>query len=567
MRCVSLFVGLVVVSLLASCSVPTTQIVFVVSARGAALAGASELVVQVRGPDGIVEGLPRVALREGGRSERVLAQVPVVPIDGDDTRLLDFDALLLDARGAVLAQTTLYNVAFVRDQLREVPVLVVSACEGQADGSACALECHACSAEICVPSADGAPCGCDGDACGAGVCNPSVTVRDVQASSAFVSDGVFSDHTCALAYGGAVSCWGSNRTRSLGVVGGEGGVPTLVVASTSNTGLAGSAAAHCTISTTMPMCWGNNQFGMVAPTGGSVLGPTPRSMPPGVVVAMSGSSAMYAIDADQALWAWGRNTQGEVGIVSADPEAVRTPSRAAGPLEGARFMAVDGRSVHACAIRVLGTERRGELWCWGWNGSREVAPTDETMRFEPACVDVPGEAPCPADWIEVSVGNFHTCAIRADQSLWCWGGSASGQLGLGPEVLPVPNIGTPRRLPGRWRSVSAGQRATCAIDVDGQLRCWGLAQVRTADADLAVTGLLGDGRFTLSSSVPLAVLPPTRDTTWRSVSLAARHACAVRASDQTLWCWGDNREHAVDASAEVAIGQPRRVCPTTRSAP
>ena len=34
-------------------------------------------------------------------------------------------------------------------------------------------------------------------------------------------------------------------------------------------------------------------------------------------------------------------------------------------------------------------------------------------------------------WASVSVGRFHTCAVATDQTIWCSGENASGQLGLG----------------------------------------------------------------------------------------------------------------------------------------
>jgi alpha-tubulin suppressor-like RCC1 family protein len=34
-------------------------------------------------------------------------------------------------------------------------------------------------------------------------------------------------------------------------------------------------------------------------------------------------------------------------------------------------------------------------------------------------------------WAHVAVGLYHTCGIRTDGTLWCWGFNDYGQLGLG----------------------------------------------------------------------------------------------------------------------------------------
>jgi alpha-tubulin suppressor-like RCC1 family protein len=39
-----------------------------------------------------------------------------------------------------------------------------------------------------------------------------------------------------------------------------------------------------------------------------------------------------------------------------------------------------------------------------------------------------------ADWIAVSAGQSHTCAIKIDGSLWCWGDNSKGQLGDGSTI-------------------------------------------------------------------------------------------------------------------------------------
>ena len=76
-----------------------------------------------------------------------------------------------------------------------------------------------------------------------------------------------------------------------------------------------------------------------------------------------------------------------------------------------------------------------------------------------------------ADWADVSAAGFaHTCAIRTDHTLWCWGFNSSGQLGLGDNTdrsTPTQvGIGTD------WSHVTAGDSYTCATRADHTLWCW-----------------------------------------------------------------------------------------------
>lgn len=133
--------------------------------------------------------------------------------------------------------------------------------------------------------------------------------------------------------------------------------------------------------------------------------------------------------------------------------------------------------------------------------------------------------PSVLTWGSVSAGPSHTCALRTDASLWCWGYNDHGQLGLGsltPRVRVNPiRVGTGND----WRGVSVGESHTCATKVDGALWCWGRG----------TAGVLGNGTTTDSSS-PLRV---GTATDWQSVSAGEFYSCGTRTGG-SLWCWGDN---------------------------
>ena len=58
----------------------------------------------------------------------------------------------------------------------------------------------------------------------------------------------------------------------------------------------------------------------------------------------------------------------------------------------------------------------------------------------------------------MSAGGDHTCEVRSDDSVACWGSDTAGQA-------------TPPA--GSFVSVSAGWDHTCGVRSDGSVACWG----------------------------------------------------------------------------------------------
>ena len=69
-----------------------------------------------------------------------------------------------------------------------------------------------------------------------------------------------------------------------------------------------------------------------------------------------------------------------------------------------------------------------------------------------ACGGEPG-------YVSISAGNGHTCGVREDGTVDCWGFDEYGQA-------------TPPE--GEFVSVSAGDLHTCGVRDDGSVDCWGL---------------------------------------------------------------------------------------------
>ena len=139
--------------------------------------------------------------------------------------------------------------------------------------------------------------------------------------------------------------------------------------------------------------------------------------------------------------------------------------------------------------------------------------------------------------VAISAGGYHTCAIRDDGQLLCWGYGAYSQLGY-PGTASVGDDETPGAvgpvpLNGHTvRAVSAGDSHTCVILDDGSARCWGLGTY----------GRLGYGStatMTTAAAAPPINLGPGRNAT--AISTYLGHTCAILDSGDVR-CWGLRRQ-------------------------
>ena len=198
-----------------------------------------------------------------------------------------------------------------------------------------------------------------------------------------------------------------------------------------------------------------------------------------VQIDAGGGNFACAVRSDGSLWCWGRGEIGQLG--EGQTQHRGTPVPVVGMQTG-----VSGVSVgegHACA-----TKTDGSLWCWGYNPFGQLGDASTISRTTPvAVVGMAGGVS------SVSLYYGHSCAIKTDGSLWCWGLNDQGQLGDGTLVNKSTPV-CPMGMHAQVRSVAVGYSHSCAVKTDGTTWCWG----RGTD------GQLGHGAFT-SSSLPVQV--------------------------------------------------------------
>jgi alpha-tubulin suppressor-like RCC1 family protein len=189
----------------------------------------------------------------------------------------------------------------------------------------------------------------------------------------------------------------------------------------------------------------------------------------------TGFGAVLAIRADGALFGWGNNVVGQLGLGD-------TTNRSSPTQIGTDSWISVGTMGISAAVR-----SDGGLFTWGKPGTgtsttygNRLADGTTTARSSPVQVGTDS-------WTAVYIGAAHSAAIRTDGSLYMWGCGKGGGLGDG-NAYPYPStpLNSPVLVSGghTWKHVSLGQSNpryslvdfethTIGTKTDGTMWAWG----------------------------------------------------------------------------------------------
>ncbi|MCB1202809.1 MAG: SUMF1/EgtB/PvdO family nonheme iron enzyme [Verrucomicrobiae bacterium] len=211
--------------------------------------------------------------------------------------------------------------------------------------------------------------------------------------------------------------------------------------------------------------------------------------------------------ADGTLWAWGINSNGQLG--EGGTLAKTSPTQVVSSKEWSSFTV--GNS-HMAAVATDGT-----LWAWGLNSTGQLGLGDTTQRT------VPTQVGSESNWSKVFCGGNFTVGLKTNGELWAWGTNSNGELGIGNFV----QANSPVRIgsDSDWADAIGGFSHVLAVKVDGSLWAWGSNG----------SGKLGIGSLTSENT-------PTRvgtETDWTALSASTSGSGAMK-TDGSLWIWGTN---------------------------
>ena len=165
---------------------------------------------------------------------------------------------------------------------------------------------------------------------------------------------------------------------------------------------------------------------------------------------------------------------------------------------------------HSCRVR-------GDLLvvCWGDDQYGQSSPPQGSFTL-------------------VSVGQSYSCGLSIDGSIACWGNPSYGQSSP-PE--------------GVFTSISAGLTHSCGVKTDGLVECWGGDEAGKSTPPARVFASVSAGWNHTCGVDPYGMLSCWGDDTYgqstppsgnfTSVSAGQRHSCGVN-SENLLVCWGSN---------------------------
>ena len=262
--------------------------------------------------------------------------------------------------------------------------------------------------------------------------------------------------------------------------------------------------------------WGQNETGELGlnESGGSDDGySSPKQIPGSWSLASVTSAGAAGIKTDGTLWAWGSNTNGQLG------DGSKTQRSSPVQIPGTTWSSLQGyRQGNYLAFKTDGT-----LWGWGNNQYGQLGQNNRTEYSSPRQI--------PGTWSHfpaAGAGGIVTHVFKTDGTLWGWGSDSYGSLGLNTRDV---RYSSPVQIPGTtWDNV-AGSICFLGHKTDGTL--WMMGR--------NIKGALGQNNRTYYSS-PVQI----PGTTWTSTIFGNNHQFGATKTDGTLWMWGANSNGIID---------------------
>jgi len=346
--------------------------------------------------------------------------------------------------------------------------------------------------------------------------------------------------SCALDNSGVIKCWGSVAEWDSTFNSSIGSTPIFVLSLEGNIIRFLESNTHCVVMSDEHIkCWGESNYKIYSLLTGNDISDNhlnPITMPPMKMFIGSKNDGCFITESNT-IKCWGSNTVGQLGNGTTDSSV--TPVDV---IEVDNALSIVSGLSNYCASLVTGGVK-----CWGYNsqgwlGTGDIQRTSSTPKHvknlendkvvslvyynddyghgfeysEGFCALTSlGSVKCWNDssgaQTITSLGNnvssivdggAHICVLTKDSKVKCWGGNLYGQLGEQTNLSvsytePTEVV----ELQNPIIAISAGREHTCALSINGTVKCWGrngVSQLGNMDTSFFSSGI--------NSSIPVDVV-------------------------------------------------------------
>lgn len=336
-----------------------------------------------------------------------------------------------------------------------------------------------------------------------GITSVKAATRKIQVQTIALGSG----HTAVIKADGSLWIWGENKSGQLGD-GTNKSRNTMVKVMDNAASVSAGGGDTAVIKTDGSLwVWGSNYYGQLG-DGTTKDKYKPVKIMDNVIAVSASGEHTAAIKADGTLWTWGKNNYGQLGN-GTTTNGIPKGSKPIKIMDNAAAVSLGG--FHSAAIKT-----DGSLWMWGWNSMGELGDYN-TGNGASTIVNKPRKV--MDNVAAVSLGAFHSAAVKKDGTLWMWGSNGSGQFGDGTKN----NRKTLYKAMDDVVAISAGGYNMNALKKDGSLWTWGGNE----------TGECGDGTD-IDRYTPVKIMDGVA-----SVSAGYERSAALK-TDGSIWAYGRN---------------------------
>ncbi|MGC7873064.1 cell wall-binding repeat-containing protein [Desulfosporosinus sp. SYSU MS00001] len=224
----------------------------------------------------------------------------------------------------------------------------------------------------------------------------------------------------------------------------------------------------------------------------------------------AGVNFALAVDGDGNVWAWGNNSDGQLGQGKTDSSSTASPVQVK---DLTNIIAVSAGGAHALALKADGT-----VWAWGSNEEGQLGVDQDSPVT--TSVQVQGLQ----NIVAIAAGLDFSLALGSDGRVWAWGDNEFRQVNENSNTLKYTAPQLIANLPGVVK-IAAGSAWCLALKNDGTVWTWG-AQKVVMDTDTEPADFIGLTQVKGISDIV-------------SISAGFSHSLALR-GDGTVWGWGSN---------------------------